>query len=62
MSIVSAIAMAVAIILSLVFAGIEDAPSYGYGGVYPKLGPVATVASLPDGGVGFTAGFNAVLK
>jgi hypothetical protein len=32
MSIVSAVAMAIAILLSLVYAGIESAPLYGYGG------------------------------
>lgn len=32
MSIVSAIAMGISIILSLVYAGIESAPLYGYGG------------------------------
>jgi len=62
MSIVSAIAMAIAIILSLIYAGIETAPLYGYGGNYPTLGPVVTATGLPDGGPGFVAGFNAVLK
>lgn len=32
MSIVSASAMAIAILLSLIYAGIESAPLYGYGG------------------------------
>ncbi|KAK8846528.1 hypothetical protein IAR55_005614 [Kwoniella newhampshirensis] len=62
MSIVSAIAMAIAIILSLVYAGIEDAPFYGYGGNYPTLGPVTTSIGLPGGGPGFVAGLNAVLN
>ncbi|WVQ83846.1 hypothetical protein IAT38_005990 [Cryptococcus sp. DSM 104549] len=62
MSIVSAIAMAIAILLSLVYAGIEDAPYYGYGGNYPELGPVTTSVGLPDGGPGFVAGLNAVLN
>ncbi|WVR04216.1 hypothetical protein IAU60_001216 [Kwoniella sp. DSM 27419] len=62
MSMVSAIAMFIAIILSLVYAGIEDAPFYGYGGNYPELGPVKTSVGLPNGGPGFVAGLNAVLK
>jgi hypothetical protein len=62
MSVVSAIAMGIAIILSLVYAGIEDAPLYGYGGNYPTQGPVKTSAGLPDGGPGFVPGLNAVLK
>jgi len=62
MSILSAIAMAIAIILSLVYAGIEAGPLYGYGGNYPTLGPVATSTGLPGGGPGFVNGFNAVLK
>jgi hypothetical protein len=62
MSIVSAVCMAIAIILSLVYAGIEDAPLYGYGGNYPTLGPVATSIGLPSPGPGFVNGLNAVLK
>ncbi|WVQ75333.1 hypothetical protein IAR50_004950 [Cryptococcus sp. DSM 104548] len=62
LSIISASAMAIAILLSLIFAGIEDAPYYGYGGYYPALGEVTTSVGLPDGGPGFVAGLNAVLN
>lgn len=62
MSIVSATAMALAILLSMIYAGIEDAPFFGYGGNFPTLGPVTTSVGLPDGGPGFVAGLNAVLK
>jgi len=62
MSIVSAICMFIAILLSLVYVGIEDAPLYGYGGNYPTLGPVRTSVGLPEGGAGFVDGLNAVLK
>jgi len=62
MSIVSAACMAIAILLSLIFSGTEAAPLYGYGGNYPTLGPVKTSVGLPDGGPGFVAGLNAVLK
>lgn len=61
MSIVSATAMGIAILLSLIYAGIEDHPLYGYGGNYPELGPVKTSIGLP-GAPGFVAGTNAVLK
>jgi hypothetical protein len=53
--------MAIAIILSLVYAGIEDHPLYGYGGNYPELGPVETSVTIP-GNPGFVNGMNAVLK
>jgi hypothetical protein len=62
MSVVSAICMGIAIILSLVYAGIEDAPLYGYGGNYPTLGPVTTSIGLPTPAPGFVNGLNAVLK
>lgn len=54
--------MALAILLSMIYAGIEDAPFFGYGGNFPTLGPVTTSVGLPDGGPGFVAGLNAVLK
>lgn len=61
MGIVSAICMAIAIILSLVYAGIEANPLYGYGGNYPTQGPVQTSVGVP-GDPGFVNGMNAVLK
>jgi Transmembrane amino acid transporter protein len=45
----SAACMGLAILLFLIFAGIEDAPLYGYGGDYPTLGPVKTYAFPPKG-------------
>jgi hypothetical protein len=62
MSIGSAISMGIAILLSLIYVGIEDAPLYGYGGNYPTQGPVETSIGLPNGGSGFVATTNAVLK
>lgn len=61
MGVLSAICMFIAIILSLVYAGIEDHPLYGYGGSYPKQGPVSTSVTIP-GDPGFVNGMNAVLK
>ena len=53
--------MGIAILLSMIYAGIEDHPFAGYGGNYPELGPVKTSIGLP-GAPGFVAGTNAVLK
>lgn len=55
LSIISAIAMFIAIVMSLTYAAIEDAP-------LDATGPVVTSIGLPDGGPGFVDGLNAVLK
>lgn len=44
MSMFSAACMGLAILLFLIFAGIEDAPYYGYNGNYPTAGKVRTYA------------------
>ncbi|KEF52176.1 uncharacterized protein A1O9_11803 [Exophiala aquamarina CBS 119918] len=61
MSMFSAFCMGLAILLFLTFAGIEDAPLYGYGGNYPELGEVKTYA-FPPAGTTWVAGMNAVLN
>ena len=61
MSMFSAACMGIAILLFLVFAGIEDAPGYGYNGTYPKAGPVKTYA-FPPAGTTWVACMNAVLN
>lgn len=61
MSMFSAACMALAILLFLVFAGIEDHPLYGYNGVWPKAGPVKTYA-FPLEGTTFVGVMNAVLN
>lgn len=53
--------MALAILLFLVFAGIETAPLYGYNGDYPTDGPVMTYA-FPPAGTTWVAAMNAVLN
>ena len=53
--------MALAILLFLIFAGIEKAPLAGYGGDYPKLGPVKTYA-FPLPGTTWVEAMNAVLN
>lgn len=50
-----------AILLFLIFAGIEDAPLYGYNGNYPTDGPVHTYA-FPLEGTTWVACMNAVLN
>ncbi|KAF2157088.1 hypothetical protein K461DRAFT_273210 [Myriangium duriaei CBS 260.36] len=61
MSMFSAACMAIAILLFLVFSGIEAAPGYGYNGDYPTDGPVKTYA-FPAAGTTFVAAMNAVLN
>lgn len=61
MSVFSAACMALAIILFLVFVGIEDNPSGGYGGPWPTLGPVHTTG-FPVAGVTWVDCVNAVLN
>jgi hypothetical protein len=61
MSMFSAACMGIAILLFLIFAGIEDAPLYGYNGDYPTVGPVKTYA-FPLEGTTWVACMNAVLN
>lgn len=61
MSMFSAACMGLAILLFLVFAGIEDAPGFGYNGIYPAAGPVKTYA-FPPAGTTWVACMNAVLN
>lgn len=61
MLIVSAACMGIAILLFLVFAGIEKAPLYGYKGTYPADGLVKTYA-FPLPGTTWVACMNAVLN
>jgi hypothetical protein len=61
MSIGSSICMGIAILLFLVFAGIEKAPLYGYNGNYPTDGLVHTYA-FPKAGTTWVDCMNAVLN
>ncbi|KAF8851527.1 putative amino acid transporter [Acephala macrosclerotiorum] len=61
MSMFSAAAMGIAILLFLIFAGIEDAPLYGYNGDYPTDGLVKTYA-FPLPGTTWVGCMNAVLN
>ena len=53
--------MGLAILLFLIFAGIEEAPLYGYYGDYPTDGPVKTYA-FPLDGTTWVGCMNAVLN
>lgn len=53
--------MGMAILLFLIFSGIEQNPLVGYGGDFPKLGPVKTYA-FPLPGTTWVACMNAVLN
>ncbi|OJJ96913.1 hypothetical protein ASPACDRAFT_1890752 [Aspergillus aculeatus ATCC 16872] len=61
MSMFSSACMAIAILLFLIFAGIETAPLYGYNGNYPTDGPVRTYA-FPLPGTTWVNCMNAVLN
>jgi hypothetical protein len=58
---IPAACMGLAILLFLIFAGIEDAPLYGYNGDYPTDGLVKTYA-FPLPGTTWVACMNAVLN
>ncbi|KAK4686785.1 hypothetical protein P7C73_g3340, partial [Tremellales sp. Uapishka_1] len=62
MSIFSAICMGIAILLFLIFAGIEDHPSAGYKGVYPTAGAKVYTTAFPADGVSWVDCVNAVLN
>lgn len=61
MSMFSAACMGLAILLFLIFAGVEKAPFYGYNGNYPTDGLVKTYA-FPPAGTTWVACMNAVLN
>ncbi len=61
MGVFSAVCMGIAILLCLIFSGIQPHPGAGYGGTYPALGEVYTAGRVP-GNPGFVNGFNAVLN
>ncbi|KAJ5106254.1 hypothetical protein N7456_002929 [Penicillium angulare] len=61
MSMFSSACMGIAILLFLIFAGIEAAPAYGYNGYYPTDGPVKTYA-FPLPGTTWVNCMNAVLN
>jgi hypothetical protein len=61
MSMFSAACMGMAILLFMIFAGIEDAPGYGYHGEYPTAGPAKSYANAYPG-TDFIKAMNAVLN
>lgn len=61
MSIFSAACMAIALILLMVFAGVEDNPAIGYQGEWPTAGPVRTYA-FPQKTTNWVATVNGMLN
>ncbi|CEH18139.1 amino acid [Ceraceosorus bombacis] len=62
MSVVSAVCMGIAIILFLVFAGIEANPLYGYGGTWPAAGDVVRTTAFPPPGTTWVECLQAALN
>ncbi|KAF2488130.1 putative amino acid transporter [Neohortaea acidophila] len=62
MSMFSSCFMGLAILLFLVFVGIEKHPGYGYSGYFPTAGATVTTLVVPAKGTGFVACMNAVLN
>lgn len=62
MGIVSAVCMAIAMLLTLVYSGIQDHPVYGYAGVYPTAGAEIITHGGAPAGTTFVGGFNAALN
>ncbi|KAK4704116.1 hypothetical protein P7C70_g2099, partial [Phenoliferia sp. Uapishka_3] len=62
MSVFSAGCMGLSILLFLIFAGIEDHPLKGYGGVWPKKGVDVYTTAFPAEGVSWVDCLNAVLN
>lgn len=53
--------MAIAMLLTLIYSGIQDHPVYGYGGVWPKAGAAIFTTAGAQAGVTFIPAFNATL-
>ena len=62
MSMFSASAMAIAILLFMIFAGIEDHPGYGYHHSWPKDGYHVYTLAAPQSGITWVNAMNAVLN
>lgn len=61
MGIISAIAMAIAMLLTLIYSGIQDHPTYGYNGVWPAAGEAIYTTGKPMV-TDFILAFNAALN
>lgn len=62
MAMFSAACMAMAILLFMIFAGTEDHPLYGYGGIWPADGAKVITYAFPRPGTTFVQCMNAVLN
>jgi hypothetical protein len=61
MGVASAICMGIAMLLTLVYSGIQDHPGYGYAGTWPEAGEALVRHGAAPAGLGFIPAFNAVL-
>ncbi|KAK9899096.1 hypothetical protein P389DRAFT_43887 [Cystobasidium minutum MCA 4210] len=62
MGIGSAICMAIAMLLTLIYSGIQDHPGYGYSGTWPEAGAELVRHGAAPAGLEFIPAFNAVLN
>lgn len=61
MGVGSAICMGIAMLLTLVYSGIQDHPGFGYAGTWPEAGEALVRHGAAPSGLGFIPAFNAVL-
>ncbi|KAJ3121057.1 hypothetical protein HK100_012543 [Physocladia obscura] len=61
MGVLSSLAMGIAMLLTLIYSGIQDHPGYGYDGNWPTAGATVVTTALPMATT-FIAGTNAVLN
>lgn len=54
--------MAIAMLLTLVYSGIQDHPTYGYAGVWPAAGAEIMTTGGAPAGTKFIPAFNATLN
>lgn len=61
MGVGSAICMGIAMLLTLIYSGIQDHPGYGYSGTWPEAGTELIRHGAAPAGLEFIPAFNAVL-
>jgi hypothetical protein len=61
MGIVSAVSMGIAMLLTLVYSGIQDHPGFGYSGTWPEAGTELIRHGGAPPGLTFIPAFNATL-
>lgn len=61
MGVISAVSMAIAMLLTLIYSGIQDHPGYGYAGTWPEAGEALIRHGGAPPGTKFIPAFNATL-